>query len=107
MLNEKLSTFNDVLIQDSSIVRLYESISKKWTAARTRRVAAGVKVSLLVSAVADGPKRVALFAESRNELKTLNIRPWVRFRMPPSESLMSSRDSCTAKRTGFRVSTSF
>ena len=77
-LNEKLHAFKDVLIQDSSIVILHESLSKKWHAARTRRVAAGVKVSLLVSAVADGPKRVALFAESGNELKTLNIGPWVR-----------------------------
>ena len=80
-LNEKLSTFKDVLIQDSSIIRLHESLSKKWPATRTRRVAAGVKVSLLVSAVADGPKRVALFAESRNELKTLNIGPWVKDRI--------------------------
>jgi len=80
-LNEKLSKFQDVLIQDSSIVRLHESLSKKWPAARTRRVAAGVKVSLLVSAVADGPKRVAIHAESKNELKTLSIGSWVKDRI--------------------------
>ena len=80
-LNEKLSKFQDVLIQDSSIVRLHESLSKKWPAARTRRVAAGVKVSLLVSAVADGPKRVAIYAESKNEVKTLSIGSWVKDRI--------------------------
>ncbi len=81
ILNEKLSQFNDVLIQDSSIVRLHESLSKKWPATRTRKVAAGVKVSLLVSAVADGPKRVALCAENKSELKTLRIGPWVKNRI--------------------------
>jgi len=54
ILNEKISQFKDVLIQDSSIVRLHESFSKKWPATWTRKAAAGVKVSLLVSAVADG-----------------------------------------------------
>ena len=81
ILNEKLSQFNDVLIQDSSIVRLHESLSKKWPATRTRKVAAGVKVSLLVGAVADGPKRVALCAENKSELKTLRIGPWVKNRI--------------------------
>jgi putative transposase len=78
LLDEKLSQFQDVLIQDSTIVRLHETLSKKWPAARSRKVAAGVKVSLLVSAIADGPKSVALFAESTNELKTLRIGPWVK-----------------------------
>jgi len=81
ILNEKLSQFKDVLIQNSSIVRLHESLSKKWPATRTRKVAAGVKVSLLVSTVADGPKRVALCAENKSELKTLHIGPWVKDRI--------------------------
>ena len=70
-LNEKLSQFQDVIIQDSSIVRLHESLSKKWPAVWIRRVAVSVKVSLLIAAVADGPKRVAIHAESKNELKHL------------------------------------
>ncbi len=81
VLKEKLVSFKDVLIQDSTIVRLHETLAKKWPAARSRKVAAGVKVSLLVSAIADGPKRVALYAESTNELKTLRIGPWVKGRI--------------------------
>ncbi|NOR48630.1 MAG: IS4 family transposase [Methanosarcinaceae archaeon] len=81
ILSEKLSMFDDVLIQDSSIVRLHQSLSKKWPAARSRKVAAGVKVGLLVSAVSDGPKRIGLYAESRNELKTLRIGPWIKNRI--------------------------
>jgi IS4 transposase len=80
-LQPKLSQFKDLLIQDSTIVRLHETLAKKWPAARARKAAAGVKVSMLVSAVADGPKRVALHGERTSEVKTLRIGPWVRDRI--------------------------
>ncbi len=72
-LQLKLSQFKDLLIQDSTIVRLHRTLAKKWPASRTRTVAAGVKVSMLVSAVADGPKRVSIHSERTNEVKTLRI----------------------------------
>jgi putative transposase len=80
-LNEKLSQFQDILIQDSTIIRLHESLSKKWPATRTRKAAAGVKVGLLVSAVSNGPKTVGLYAENTTELKTLRIGPWIKDRI--------------------------
>ena len=80
-LQEKLSQFEDLLIQDSTIVRLHEALAWKWPAARARKAAAGVKVSMLVSAVADGPKRVDLYSERTNEVKTLRVGPWVRDRI--------------------------
>ncbi|HJH29515.1 MAG TPA: hypothetical protein C5S51_07475, partial [Methanosarcinaceae archaeon] len=42
---------------------------------------AGVKFGLLISAISDGPKRIGLFAESTNELKTLRIGPWIKNRI--------------------------
>ncbi len=81
ILNEKIAKFQDVLIQDSTIIRLHETLAKKWPAVRSRTVAAGVKVSSLVSAVADGPKRIAIYAESTNELRTLRIGPWIKDRI--------------------------
>jgi IS4 transposase len=56
-------------------------LAKKWPATRTKKIAAGVKVSLLVSAVADGPKTVALRGERTSEVKTLRIGPWIRDRI--------------------------
>jgi len=44
-------------------------------------VAAGIKVSVLVSAVANGPKSVALFGERVSEIKTLKIGSWVKDRI--------------------------
>lgn len=81
ILKEKLEGFKDLLIQDSTIIRLHEKLANKWPAARTRRIAAGVKVSLLVSAVADGAHRVKLVAEKTAEIKTLKIGSWVKDRI--------------------------
>ena len=80
-LSERLSPFKDVLIQDSTVVRLHEKLAKIWPATRSRKVAAGIKVAVLTSAIASGPKSVALFAENTNELKTLKIGPWIKDRI--------------------------
>jgi IS4 transposase len=81
VLSEKLSKFKDVLIQDSTIIRLHKSLAKKWPAARSKTVAAGVKVGMLVSAVANSPKSVGIYAETTNELKTLRMGPWIKDRI--------------------------
>ncbi len=81
VLNEKIAKFQDVLIQDSTIIRLNKSLAKKFPAARSRTVAAGVKVSLLVSAVANSPKSISINPESANELKALRIGPWIKDRI--------------------------
>jgi putative transposase len=81
VLSEKLAKFRDVLIQDSTIIRLHKSLAKKWPAARSKTVAAGVKVGMLVSAVANSPKSIGIYAETANELKTLRIGPWIKDRI--------------------------
>lgn len=80
-LSDKLRQFQDVLIQDSTIIRLHKMLAKKWPAARSRTVAAGVKVSVLVSAVANSMKTVSLFGERTHDIKTLHIGPWVKDRI--------------------------
>ena len=44
VLNEKLTKFKDVLIQDSTIIRLHKSLAKKYPAARSKTVAAGITI---------------------------------------------------------------
>ena len=81
MLKDKLTGFEDLVTQDSTVIRLHEKLAKVWSATRTKKVAAGIKVSLLVSVVADGPKRVALYGERKSDIKTLRIGPWIRDRI--------------------------
>lgn len=80
-LSEKLQRFQDVLIQDSTIIRLHKALAERWPAARSRTVAAGVKVSVLVSAVANSMKSVSLVSERTHDIKTLRIGPWVKDRI--------------------------
>ncbi len=80
-LSKKLENFQDIIIQDSTIVRLHSSLADKFPAARARTVAAGVKVGVMVSAVANGPKTVALYSEKTAEIKTLKIGPWIKDRI--------------------------
>jgi len=77
----ELRKFKDVLIQDSTIIRLHRALAKKWPATRSRKVAAGVKVATLISAVANGPKTVAIHGERTSDVKTLRIGSWVRNRI--------------------------
>jgi len=78
ILGERLATFRDVMIQDSTIIRLHESLADKWPATRSKRVAAGAKVSFLTSAVANGPKSISILPENTSEIKTLKIGPWIK-----------------------------
>lgn len=80
-LKEHLDRFKDLLIQDSTIIRVHKKLAKRWPAVRSRTVAAGVKLSVLVSAVADGPKRVMITGERTSEIKTLRIGPWIKDRI--------------------------
>jgi hypothetical protein len=41
-LKDKLVGFEDLVIQDSTIIRLHEKLADKWPAARTKKVAAGL-----------------------------------------------------------------
>jgi len=81
LLKERLQGFKDLVVQDSTVIRLHESLARKWPATRTSTVAAGVKVSTVVSAVVDGVRNVRLLPERTAEVRTLHIGPWVRDRI--------------------------
>lgn len=81
MLKERLARFKDLLIVDSTIVRLHKALAKKWPAVRARGVAAGLKVHLVISAVAAGPQRVLLSGERSHDSHYLRLGRWVRDRV--------------------------
>jgi len=81
ILRRTSQLFSDVFIQDSTIIRLNKILADKWPAARSKTVAAGVKVSILVSAKANGPKSISIIPERMNDIKTLKIGSWIRDRI--------------------------
>ena len=78
ILGKRLAIFRDVMIQDSTIIRLHKSLADKWPATRSRKAAAGVKVAFLTSAIANSPKSLSILPENTSELKTLKVGPWVK-----------------------------
>jgi putative transposase len=81
-LDPRLAKFaQDVLIKDSSVVRLHASLAVKFPATRSKKVAAGLKVDTLVSVCANGPKSVALVGERTADVKTLRVGSWVKGRI--------------------------
>jgi len=77
-LNKKLMKFQDVLIQDSTIVRLHTSLAKLYPAARSKGDTAGLKIAVLVSAIGNTPESISIHSESTNELKTIRVGPWIK-----------------------------
>ncbi len=77
-LSPKLAAFEDILIQDSTIVRLSAALVTHYPPVRHSHPTAGAKIATLVSVRANGPKRVELMPESVNERDTLKPGPWVK-----------------------------
>ena len=78
VLGDRLKRYKDLVIQDSTIIRVHESLAKIWPAARSKRIAAGVKVSCIVSAVANSPKSVMIYPERTSEAKILRLGSWLK-----------------------------
>ena len=82
-LGPKLARFTDVLIQDSTIIRLFAALAKFYPSARLAKTTksnrtAGVKIATLFSARANGPARLELTGERTPEVDTLKVGPWVK-----------------------------
>ncbi len=80
-LSDKLKVFRDLVIQDSTIIRLNQKLSKIWPSTRSRKVAVGIKLSCVVSAVSSSMKSLRIVPERTSEIKTLRIGAWVRDRI--------------------------
>jgi len=82
-LTPKLARFTDLLIQDSTIIRLFAALAKFYPTTRLAKNTrsnrtAGVKIATLFSARANGPARLELTGERTPEVDTLKIGPWVK-----------------------------
>lgn len=70
-----LSSFKDVLIIDSTIVRLLDSLAAFFPGAG---MPAGVKISTILSVATDNLYRMTIYAGKRAEVKTLRLGKWVK-----------------------------
>ena len=59
-------------------LRALHYFADKYPAIRARRIAVGIKVSLLLNFVCNGSKTIEFFPEKTNPSKTLTIGQWVK-----------------------------
>lgn len=70
-----LATFKDVLIIDSTIVRLLDTLAKVFPGAG---MPAGVKISTVLSVATDNLHRMAIYVGKKAEIKTLKLGAWIK-----------------------------
>ena len=80
-LSGKLAMFKDVMVIDNTIIKLHNSLVSVWEACRTNTGKAACKLAVILSVVGDGPRKIRLYGERRNDIKTLTIGPWVKGRL--------------------------
>ena len=77
-LRERYDKFVTVYIQDSTIVRLNKKLAERFPATRSRRIAAGIKISYLLNVLSNGAEKISLVSERTAEIKTLRVGSWVK-----------------------------
>lgn len=77
-LKESVQDFKDILLQDSSIIRLSRTLFEFFPAARSRGNAAGLKIHAVYSAVSHSVKTIEITGERTHDSKILRIGPEVK-----------------------------
>jgi len=77
-LRKRYEKFVTVYIQDSTIVRLNKKLADRFPATRSRKIAAGIKISYLLNVLANGAAKISFVPERTAEIKTLRVGPWVK-----------------------------
>jgi len=77
-LRERYEKFVTVNFQDSTIVRQPKKLAERFPATRSRRIAAGIKISYLLNVLSNGAEKISFVPERTAEIKTLRVGPWVK-----------------------------
>jgi len=77
-LKGSLQNLKDILIQDSSIIRVSAKLKKVWPAQRSNGAAAGLKIHAVYSAISHSLKSIEISGEREHDSKMLKIDPNVK-----------------------------
>ena len=73
-----LSAFRDVLMTDSTVIRLHDLLKAKWPACRTNHTQAALKAHVILSVAGCGPKSVRVTSERVHDGPVLRAGKWVK-----------------------------
>ncbi|MFA5507182.1 MAG: IS4 family transposase [Vulcanimicrobiota bacterium] len=77
----KLRAFTDLVVADASVISLHELLADKFKACRTNHSKAALKLQMVISVFAAGPRFIQLFSERGKELKKLKVGKWLKGRL--------------------------
>lgn len=78
LLHGALAQFRDVLLTDSTVVRLNDLLSKRFPACRTNHTKAALKAHVVMSVRGVGRSSVKVTAEREHDGPVFRVGPWVR-----------------------------
>lgn len=76
-----LARFADVVVTDSSVIKLHRLLSRRYPGTRTNSNPAAAKLHLVMSVSGKGMQRVKLTGERANDHRSLRVGPWVQDRL--------------------------
>ena len=77
-LRGPLASFRDVLLTDSTVVRLHDMLAKSFPATRTNHTKAAVKTHVIMSVRGDGRQSVRVTSERAHDGPVFRVGPWVK-----------------------------
>jgi IS4 transposase len=80
-LRGHLAKFVDVLITDSTVLRLHELLGRHWPGCRTNHTQAALKARWVMSVVGNGRQSVKLTSQRAHDGPVFKVRPWVAGRL--------------------------
>jgi len=73
-----LKAFNDVILTDSTVVRLNELLADAYPACRTNHTKAALKMHAVISVRGKGPNSIKVTSERRHDGPVFTVGPWVK-----------------------------
>jgi putative transposase len=74
----RLAAFADIMLADSTVVRLHRLLGKAFPGSRTYQAPAALKAHVLFAVTGAGKQTVKLTPERRSDRRTMTLGPWVR-----------------------------
>lgn len=80
-LSGVLASFRDVLLIDSTLIRLHDLLAKSFPASRTNHTLAALKAHVILSVRSEGPKSIKVTSGKTHDGPILRAGKWVRDRL--------------------------
>ena len=80
-ISGKLAGFHDLIVADSSVIRLRDALKKWYPACRTNHTRAALKLHVVMSVTGASPRSLQIRGERTHDSRLLRIGPWVKGRL--------------------------